>query len=719
MREFWRSLLAAETKLVVAMIAVVFVPSGLLTCFGLVAISSERAAQEKRFEERCTDVTSSAAVRLDRLVARLETRAASLRDAVMAQPAPDSAKERRRELGILLDLAGAVAQEQAGLEEAHLFLLSGRGDIVFPSPAGPHQRVWDQAATHFRDERILRNGYLYEFVYKDSAKALRVYERLLGQFATDPLMRCRLLTCIARCQARVGERERAIETYRRLVRRYPYVRETNGHVFSLGARWQVVELSRAAAQPGPEIDAVLGLAEHLVTNRAFVDPAEHAFYRQRVLTRLAERAEWLRGRPEESRGRELAARLVAKGPAGFVVFRDQVLHELKRVLEYAEEYEPRFSPCPVRTSGGWHLLFCGFVPTPGRPGVSGLIGFELRHEQVLKGVLAAAARDAGLLGQVRLAVLDDRGKPVVAEETAEGAEWVCDSPVRSLPSGWRVAAFPASAYPSARLAALRIQLYAWALALSICIVGTGVFLTARSVSRHVRTARMRSDFVSRVTHDLKTPLTSIRMFVETLQMGRVSGEEEARECLEVIARETQKLTALIDRVLDFSRLEAGKKQFRFEEVDVPALVESALESARPEIEEAGFALEVRVEDGLPTVRADGDAIAEVLVNLLNNAVKYSGAEKWIAVRAVRRGDEVALEVEDRGLGIPERERKRIFERFYRADDQRVREASGTGLGLALCKQIVEAHGGRIEVRSQVGVGSTFSAILPRRDRDEA
>ncbi len=247
---------------------------------------------------------------------------------------------------------------------------------------------------------------------------------------------------------------------------------------------------------------------------------------------------------------------------------------------------------------------------------------------------------------------------------------------------------------------------------------TGVVLTARAIYREAKLSRLKTDFVSAISHELRTPLTSIRMFVETLAMGRARDDQEVKECLNLLARETERLSAMIDRVLDWARIESGRKIYRRHSVTANEIVDGAVAAFRTQLLAAGQAdddkmkLLVALPETLPTVTADPEAMSGVLLNLLQNAYKYTGAEKRIEVSARTAGTQLEIEVQDNGPGIAKADRKRIFERFYRADDLLTRKTEGTGLGLAIAMRIVQAHGGKLLVRSEKGQGSRFVVSLP-------
>ncbi|MCI0486097.1 MAG: HAMP domain-containing histidine kinase [Blastocatellia bacterium] len=253
--------------------------------------------------------------------------------------------------------------------------------------------------------------------------------------------------------------------------------------------------------------------------------------------------------------------------------------------------------------------------------------------------------------------------------------------------------------------------------LSLLIVG--IILTLRATAREMRLAQAKSTFVSNVSHELKTPLALIRLFAETLELGRVKSDEKAHEYYRIINNESRRLTQLINNILDFSKIEANRKEYNMVSSDVAEVIEDVIRSYEYQITNAGFELDTDIEAGLPPALIDRDALSQAVLNLLNNAVKYSEDIKKIAVRVGARDHHIAIEVADSGIGIPRSEQKKIFEKFYRVSAGLVHDTKGSGLGLALVKHIVEAHRGQILVESAPGKGSRFTILLPASETDRA
>ena len=247
--------------------------------------------------------------------------------------------------------------------------------------------------------------------------------------------------------------------------------------------------------------------------------------------------------------------------------------------------------------------------------------------------------------------------------------------------------------------------------LSLVIIG-GLVLTKHIVSKEMALARLKSDFVSNVSHELRTPLALIRLYAETLELGRITTRDKKQEYYRIIRKESERLSALINNILDFSRIEAGRKEYEFRETDIAELIHNTLDSYRYQIEQQGFAFEESIDPSLPKVYVDREAIARALVNLVNNALKYSADEKFLGVKLYGANGSLKLEVADHGIGITRREQSKIFEKFYRTGDPLVHNTKGSGLGLSLVRHITQAHGGEIVVESTPGKGSKFTLSLP-------
>jgi len=644
-------------NVVLLVIALVALPSLLLTAFGVLAIRNEAAAAKQRLERFYQPLLGPASSRFNALLD--ETTAAS--------QAP---------LAALITLARegtappALAEFVAATPfTANYFVVGKSGEILVPSAseaARPLGEAWRQAL----DTEQSKRGH---------ADACAGYDALGKGAASGTRDGC--LAALARgacAQANGGATPGWLEP---LLATCP--------MFAAGVVRTAMALEEAALFPALEFAPVQAHASALID--ILRRPANHVEPGLHEL--IARRAAFALGPFHHREGERLleAFRFLAARPA-----------VLARVAEMSHRKDGTPEIETVLAAGWLHVLV-----TYAEGGY--FAGFELLPaaiEPELDRVLGKYPTADGVTSRVL----------VVGGPGADACEEECESHVtawallRKSRLAWTLNLWLADTPLSG--GGCRAWLYIWALAFIALVLIGGIGYTVRAVVKEARESRLKTDFVSSVSHDLRTPLTSIRMFTETLLLGRTTNPDEQRECLVTIAQETERLTRLTERILDFSRMEAGRKAYSFESVGLTEIVEQALHACKPMLEGAGFVVHVDVAADVGEIVVDRDALIEVLINLMSNAVKYSPSERWLGIEARRDADAVIVTVADHGMGIARGEHKRIFDKFYRVDCRRTSEVDGCGIGLSLVQHIVGAHGGTITVDSTPGHGSRFALRLP-------
>ncbi|UCD53567.1 MAG: HAMP domain-containing histidine kinase [Phycisphaerales bacterium] len=336
--------------------------------------------------------------------------------------------------------------------------------------------------------------------------------------------------------------------------------------------------------------------------------------------------------------------------------------------------------------------------------------FALISEETIRSVLAEFA---GMFQNEYLdcRILDEAGRPVMGIAEPEKEPFTTGAIGTYFPN-WKIELFFKEGDELDRAAGQRIAMYTWTGTLVIMVILAFGAVAAKAIGRQVKLNRLKNDFIATVTHELKTPLASMRVLVDTLLEGHYRDQQQVTEYLELISRENGRLSRLIDNFLTFSRMERNKQAFRIRAARPEAIAQAATEAVKTKFDRAACHLDVEIDDDLPEVRADVDAMITVLVNLLDNACKYSYDDKRIALRVTSENHSVCFAVSDNGVGIPRRAVKRIFKRFYQTDRSLARRAEGCGLGLSIAKFIIDAHGGTIGVESKPGQGSVFTVRLP-------
>src|ERR1035437_4001829 len=347
-----------------------------------------------------------------------------------------------------------------------------------------------------------------------------------------------------------------------------------------------------------------------------------------------------------------------------------------------------------------------------------IFGAQLTLSRVVDGLRELVQADPELRDEICVALLDDNAKPIVISREKFQANWkrpfVATEIGDALPH-WEVAAYlvnPAQLTQAAHTAKLTLGLL---IAVLVLAIGIGSWLIVSNLNSELKLARQKTDFVSNVSHELKTPLTSIRMFSELLAEGRVTDATKQRSYLNIITAEAARLTRLINNVLDFSRMESGEKKYNIQPCDLTEVVRSTAETFRPHLEANGFKFDCELPEAKISVRGDADALSQIIVNLLSNAEKYSNGGKEITLQLAQKQSplpHVEMKVLDRGPGVPRGSEEKVFEKFYRAHDSLGSGIQGSGLGLTIARQIARAHGGDVVYEPRDGGGSCFVLRLP-------
>jgi signal transduction histidine kinase len=650
---------------VLLVIFAVAVPSLLLTGFGLIAINNEREVARKRLYETYKPVMGKVVDRFKASLANLVERSDGILDelAVFGKRGVSRPGEA---------LSSFVANEKLA---ANFFVIGLDGKVLLPrqqEPLPSWQGYLPEAYT--RGEEL-------EFQKRDFEGAVKEYQSALSSLGPGDLERCVVQNALARARVKEGCPEGALEALEIIAKECGEFIDSGGYNLAIGAQLQMLRLL-ADHQPEKLDRAANRFSAWLADPSLSASGAQVVFASRQALEMISEN-KTIALMPALGRFHTLARRenllatvpALAKSIGGKAELRSIKMDGVRRLFVVKK----------TDVVTGFEL-----VPQAQNPQID-----EILREM-----------DFGEL----LATVHFSEDPCC--EMLELGVVASSAFLRATDLTWRLDFVLTDSAALEELTKSRTTMYVWVLLILVVALLVGIGKTVQVMIRETRLSRLKTDFVSSVSHELRTPLTSIRMFTETLLLGRVKSPEEERECLETIGQETERLSRLVERILDFSRMEAGRKAYRFRPESIRELVDAAVAACRPMIEKDGFEVETRIPDDLPETSVDHDAMVEVLINLLSNAIKYSPDGRRVDISAARDTEYVDLAVTDRGVGIPRADHKRIFEKFYRVDNRLCTEVSGSGLGLSLVQYIVKAHGGEIKVSSAPGRGSTFTVRLP-------
>ena len=650
---------------VLLVIFTVAVPSLLLTWFGLIAIESERKIAGKRLHETYKPVMGKVAEHFNKSLDGLVGRSDLILDELSGFGKREVSKPGNA-------LEGFVKNERVA---ANFFVIGLDGEVLLPRGEDPLPS-W---------QGFLPDAYMagaeMEYSRKDFEEAAGQYQAALAGLGEGDPERCIVQNALARAQVKGGRFEKALVALESIVGECGNVVDGKGYNLAIGAHLQILGLLKERS-PEKLVAAAERFSTWLVDPAIAASAAQVIFAGRRARELLEDKVS-IEIMPALGRFEALA--------------RQEALYQTFPAL--AEAIGGRAEIRSIRVSGARRLFVVKKTNV--------VAGFEL-VPQAQNPHLNRAIKEMGF-GEVIATMHFLEDPPCCDLDLGVVAS---SAYLKATDMSWRLEFVLTDSQALQNLAKSRATLYFWALIVLVAALLLGIGKTVQVMIRETRLSRLKTDFVSSVSHELRTPLTSIRMFTETLLLQRVKSKDEERECLETIGQETERLSRLVERILDFSRMEAGRKAYRFKPENIKGLVEAAVAACKPMIEKEGFEVSTQIPEDLPEPAVDHDAMVEVLINLLSNAIKYSPEGRRVDIAAAGDDGYVDLSVADRGVGIPRADHKRIFEKFYRVDDRLCAEVAGSGLGLSLVSYIVKAHGGEIKVDSTPGKGSTFTVRLP-------
>jgi signal transduction histidine kinase len=621
----------------------------------------------------------------ERLAAELERRVSQLAEACLRDKeivrihdsaVPPIASDEARRFRLLLE----------GIEKRHpiadqLFVIEG-DSVRYPILRAPEARpieedlALERSVSGRRFEKFFADAERLELLEGRLREALAGYRNCSDLPVADRL-KAVALARVARCARKLGNQQTAEAAYERLAERYGDLSDGFHRPWALVAGLELYDLRRARGED--QRGRLAALQADLAAGRWDVGSDQADYF----LAQLRERAPQL---PEPDRERGYLRRLELA----------RALQEHFRASPSLREGETSSSAFTYKARP-YQVFYSRLTP-------EALVGLDVNLAWVENLLLPQVSADAGL-SRGHIARVEHRGSGKAGPVQA-------GIPFQGLFSFWELSLTAAPTGPAGSSPGRDVVIFAGSTVLVLAVLALGVVLLLRDVSRETQLNRLRSDFVSGVSHELKTPLTLIRLYTETMLDEEQFRPEERKGFHQIILRESERLTHLIERALDFGRIERREKQYHLEEGNLAPFIAQTIQVYGEYLKRRGFSVETNLAPAVPAVAFDADAVAQAVVNLLDNAAKYSGDSKFVGVRLLAEDSAVVFEVADRGIGIPAEEREKIFQQFYRSGTRSGK--GGYGLGLYLVKHIMDAHGGRIEVQSEAGHGSRFRLVFPAR-----
>lgn len=565
--------------------------------------------------------------------------------------------------------------------------------------------------------RKVRPGQQLEFQQKNYLKALASYQKEFER-VSDPQMKGELLSAIARVQKKSTLFRDAEKTYEVVARDYSHIQTAAGVPLGLAARLELCSLSIVMDDTVTAIKKFLNLYKDLLDREWTLDKAQYDFFSQHIKETIDDifsqvplaaplqsyQNAFTLLRAEENNQRKITQRLLT--------FQENAAADLKaKVPLNPEELLSSARRFTLESGEQTYLVSLLNQYTGNGSHVNEIRGLLLNADYLRDNLLRQVLQSNIYSGKTGWIVKGRDDKTILKSEKSPSGSITARTNFEGGFPPWFVELYQQDPDLFETFFSRRgIYFYMFFLLAGILIFG--LTLTIRTVAHELELSKMKSDFVSTISHEFKSPLSSIRQLAEMLQSGRVPSEERRQQYYNVLVEQSERLSLLIDNILDFAKIEEGRKEFNFEIVDIGPLLLEIVSTIQDSIRHKDFVINVEIEKNLPSINVDISAITQTVTNLIDNAIKYSGEAKNILVRAFAENQYLIITVKDFGIGIRKEEIDKVFERFYRGGDALTRTVKGSGLGLTLVKQIVEVHHGNVNVESEPGQGSTFSIRLP-------
>ena len=596
-----------------------------------------------------------------------------------------------------------------------MFLLDFDFEIVIPETADENtSKIQFEIETQNNEfTQSFKRAEFFEFSQKEYSQAAEFYKKCTLNTSSQ-LLRSIAFEGLGRCLLSSERYNEAEKVYNELSTSYGQLQNKAGHPYGIITGFQLYEIARNKDEEERSLGILLSLYNQIRKGTWLISQSVYDFYVSEIESTLNARLF-----NNKFPGIQRSYTEVQKQPSNYgqtLLFKNflerNVIPEIKGKLSMSrsgnEATQERF-----RGNAEDDLFLVSYTIMPDFKSERTFYGgfkwdLDLLRNRIIPRILEDLSKDSGL--DFKIINENDQNISSGTDTLTSGESMALAFRIFPLP--WKLLVSHPEIKALEKSARREIFFYGFLLTVIVALMLFGAVMIARDISREAETNRLKTEFVNNISHELKTPLTLIRLYGETLQRKENLTNAEKKECYEIITKESERLSHLINNVLDFSRIDMGRKEFNLKKGYLQDVIRDTLESYRYHLEKKGFAIHKDIAEDLPEMNFDGEAIASVLVNLLSNAMKFSPTEKEVEVKLFRDNENAVLQVADKGTGISQKEIPKIFERFYQSENKVASEARGSGLGLTLVKHIIEAHGGTIEVESEVGKGSRFMIRIP-------
>jgi signal transduction histidine kinase/tetratricopeptide (TPR) repeat protein len=712
MLENLRLAVKGQKRLITIFLVTIFIPTITLSIFGIRAIRNERYRIDKQLENEHRRVAEILKSQIGSLFKDLESSLFSL--------VQSNAFKQKDEVQINTLLNARIAD--LPLVE-HVFVAFAEEEPWFPFfQPGSHRK--SSSFGDPLDQNLppgLKSAEAFEFQDKNYEKAIRLYNSI-AELSGDTQIKAQMFANISRCLMKAKDYTGALKNFRKICEDYPESTSSTGLPFALISRLQMISCLKNLGEFQNVAQSSLDLYRDILSMRWPLEEAQFNTYailvKESIEKSLAENQQI----PPLENFKEVfdgLKRLHQERIGQWSVIKDI---EQEVIPELDHQQDSILSPSTAfrysKTIGVRLFLVSAVqIPANSEKSPSGLLGIKLNDQFLINDAIPGSIETLQFGDTTDVVISDLSGKVLLGKKNLPAEQATITEFFQDNFPPWRIEFFRSK---TGTLGGLDIghNFYLWTILTLIVVLISGSVLISRTIVHEMEVLKLKSDFVYSVSHEFKSPLTSIKALAVRLKDGKVKDSDKMKQYFSLINQDVDRLAYLVRNILDFSKIEEGKREFEFVETDLGQFVTKEMEDLKRDEFTKGINVQVHVAEDLPHLAVDRDALSQALRNLLDNAVKFSPDRKQIDVNLKKDQQNVCIEVMDRGTGIPSHELNRLFDKFYQGRSTIRYSRKGTGLGLTLVKHTIEAHGGRMSVKSQVGKGSTFTIILPIQRKGE-
>jgi len=706
--------LRRHKRVIVIFLLTIFVPSVLLSVLGVRAIRNEKFRLANRLEGEQIRMVYLFKTQILSRVNEVEN---TLQNLVQT---PSLIKRDYEAINILL---------HSRLDENNLlkqfFIVYSNAGPWFPplQPVMNHSVSESTLGLTYAQQEKLKQAETYEFSQKDYQSAVSIYNDLMT-VVTEKNGQAQLLNRIARNLTKSKDYKGAISIYSRIINEYPQNITSSGLPLVIIARLQKSDCFRKSGEYENGLNEALKLYEKLLANSWILSESQFFTYASLVKEMITDI--W-QNKPGELPAEEEFNRQLKQLSADHTsrIEQWQIIRDLK--IEFIPEFLGRLTQSGPNTQSLSHdyksidtndfLVISIMIPDENSKDPQGIMGVMINTDYLENEILTEIINVIPSTEMARFSISNLNGRILYGErDTDEEISKTTEYFDNNFPP-WRIDAYNAAS-TGIGLIGLHKSFYFWTILTLLLILSFGVVLIVRTVAHEMEVLRIKSDFVSSVSHEFKTPLTSIKALTERLLEGKVKDQGKMKQYFSVISQDTNKLTHLVGNILDFAKIEEGKKEYCFEETDMLEWLDQTVENFKKENLQREITIRTRVPDDVPHLIIDKNAMSMAVNNLLDNAIKSSTEKNEIDVIVVKNENNILIKVKDYGIGIPLDELNKVFEKFYQGSNATKLSTKGTGLGLTLVRHTIESHGGEVKVESKINQGSTFTLSLPIKNKTD-